>query len=258
VDLKRKPWLLKLLAFVCALALATAAVGQCVIPGATTVVLASGCSPLAADTGKIYYITATQTCTLPSTPPTAVWRIDFTVKTGVLTISPNGLNIDQQASSENFQQGTSVSVSTDGTNYFTEHESAPIRKCEFVIGDTSASALTNAQLGPQSRLCFVEAPATILEMDVAADAGTPNIIVGRNHAGTIVNIVSSALATASAGGIACSRASAVTCLDSITTASATLQNTSLSAGDYLEAVSGTAGGAAKLMTVRVLYTLNHR
>jgi hypothetical protein len=95
--------------------------------------------------------------------------------------------------------------------------------------------------------------ATILEMDVNADGGTPNVIVGRNHAGTISNIVSSALATAASGGIACSNTGGTTGLNGVTTCSATLQNTSLAVGDYLELVSGTAGGTAKFFVVHIIY-----
>ena len=105
-------------------------------------------------------------------------------------------------------------------------------------------------------MCFVPAASTIVEMDVAADAGTPNIIVGVNAAGSVLNIVSSALATAAAGGIACSNTGGTTGIDGATTCSATLQNTSAAAGSYIEAVSGTAGGTAKLMTVHVIYTIN--
>lgn len=130
------------------------------------------------------------------------------------------------------------------------------RVCDIPVGDTSGSAITNAQLGPQSRVCFIPAASTIVEMDVNADGGTPNVIVGRNHAGTIANIVSGALATASAGGIACSNTGGTTGINGATTCSSTLQNTSLSAGDYLELVSGTAGGTAKFFVVHIVYTVN--
>jgi len=93
-------------------------------------------------------------------------------------------------------------------------------------------------------------------MDVNADGGTPNIIVGRNRAGSIVNIVSAALATASSGGIACSNTGGTTGINGATTCSSTLQNTGLNAGDYLELVSGTAGGVAKFMVAHIIYTIN--
>jgi hypothetical protein len=130
------------------------------------------------------------------------------------------------------------------------------RVCDIAVGDTSASAITNAQLGPQKRICYVPAASTIVEMDVAADGGTPNVIVGNDAAGTVTNIVSTALATAASGGIACSNTGGTTGIDGVTTCSSTLQNTSLGAGSYLELVSGTAGGTAKLMTIHVIYTIN--
>lgn len=130
------------------------------------------------------------------------------------------------------------------------------RTCDIPINDTSGSAITSGQMGPQSRVCFIPAASTIVEMDVNADAGTPNIIVGRNHAGTIANIVSGALATAASGGIACTNTGGTTGINGATTCSSTLQNTSLSAGDYLELVSGTPGGTAKFFVAHVIYTVN--
>jgi hypothetical protein len=127
----------------------------------------------------------------------------------------------------------------------------------MAFGDTSSSsALTNAQLGPQVGMCFIPAAATVVEIDVRADGGTPNIIVAGELAGTVSNLVSGALATAASGARACSKTSAVTGLDGSTTCSATLQNTSLAAGTYLQAVSGTAGGTAKWMTAHIVYTIN--
>lgn len=130
------------------------------------------------------------------------------------------------------------------------------RQCDIPVGDTSGSAIASGQMGPQSRICFIPAAATIVEMDVNADAGTPNVIVGRNRAGSIVNVVSTALATAASGGIACSNTGGTTGLNGATTCSATLQNTGLNAGDYLELVSGTPGGTAKFFVAHITYTVN--
>lgn len=130
------------------------------------------------------------------------------------------------------------------------------RVCDIVIGDTTGSALTNGQLGPQKRLCYIPYAATVVEITVAADGGTPNIILGRNVAGSVSNLTSSALATAASGGIACSNTGGTTGIDGATTCSSTLQNTALAAGSYIEAVSGTAGGTAKLMTAHVVYTVD--
>jgi hypothetical protein len=117
-----------------------------------------------------------------------------------------------------------------------------------VIGANNGSALADADLGPQSRQQFIPFAGTLVEVEVSADAGTPNIIVGRSRAGTIVNVTSSALATAASGGIACSNSGGTTGLDGATTCSSTIQNTSWNVGDWITLVSGTAGGTAKEMT----------
>jgi hypothetical protein len=133
--------------------------------------------------------------------------------------------------------------------------SAATQVCELPVGDQSSTiAIQSVQLGPQQHLCYVPIASTVLEIDVAADTGTSNIIVGRNHAGAVSNLTSSALATGSSGAVACSRAAAGLCVDGVTTASATLQNTAIAAGDYIELVSGTADGTAKLFTTHVLIT----
>jgi len=129
------------------------------------------------------------------------------------------------------------------------------RVCDIGFGDTSGSALTNAQLGPQVGGCFIPAASTVVEVDVRADAGTPNFLVGGELSGTVSNLMSSALSTAASGARACSKVTAIAGIDG-TTCSATLQNTSLAAGSYIQAVSGTAGGVAKWGTVHVVYTIN--
>ena len=130
------------------------------------------------------------------------------------------------------------------------------RSCDMAFGAANASSvLANADLGPQTGICFIPAAATVLEVDVRADSGTPGIIVGVDQGGTVANLLASALATAANGGRACAKTAAVAGIDG-TLCSATLQNTSLAAGNYIQAVSGTAGGTAKWMTVHVVYSVN--
>jgi len=128
---------------------------------------------------------------------------------------------------------------------------------DIPVGDASSTnTITNAQLGPQKRISFIEAAGTVSEIDVDADGGTPNVIVGyRNPAGTLVNLVSSALATGAAGVPACSNTGGTLGLDGVTTCSATLQNTSVALGGRFELVSGTAGGVAKLMTIHIIFNI---
>ncbi|HUB83616.1 MAG TPA: hypothetical protein VMB03_32680 [Bryobacteraceae bacterium] len=137
------------------------------------------------------------------------------------------------------------------------------RSCDITVGDASSStAVANAQLGPQKHGCKIVSSGSVLEVDLESDAGSPSVIVGRRRctawaSGTCsaesnVNLVSSATA-ASSGYMGCSNVGGNTGLDGSTTCAATLQNTALNAGDWIELVSGTAGGTAKLVTVHVIY-----
>lgn len=126
------------------------------------------------------------------------------------------------------------------------------QRCAIVIGSDSGTALGNTDLA-LGRWCMVAQSATLLEVTVSGDGGTPNVIVGRNRAGVVANLTSSALATAASGGIACSNTGGTTGIDGTTTCSGTLQNTALNAGDWFNLVSGTAGGTAKRMTIVVSF-----
>lgn len=231
----------------------------------------------AADSATLQIMNCPGACTFTmyGTPTNTYFGGVLSIGSTAATISLNSKNFNGSSSVPVVNSFRVWSFWSDGTNYFGEApliagsgESftpasngftiAPVttrRLCSIPVGDTSGSAITNAQLGPQKRICIIPANGTILEMDVAADGGTPNVIVGRNRAGTTVNIVSAALATAASGGIACSNTGGTTGIDGATTCSSTLQNTGMNAGDYLELVSGTAGGTAKLMTIQVVYTI---
>jgi hypothetical protein len=130
------------------------------------------------------------------------------------------------------------------------------RTCMIVVGADNGSALVNADLGPQLNQCFVPFAATVVEIEVMADAGTPNVIVQRSHLGTPTALLSGALATASAGAVACSNTGGTTGLDGTTTCTNTLQNTSVAVGDWIGLTSGTAGGTAKRMSAAVTMTVN--
>ena len=140
------------------------------------------------------------------------------------------------------------------------------RSCDISVGDaSSSSAVTNGQLGPQKHTCKIPAAATLLEVDVESDAGSPSVVVGRRRctawtSGTcsseaVVNLVSSSVAVNS-GYMGCANSTGTAGLDGSTSCAATLQNAALSAGDWIELVSGAAGGTAKLVTVHVVYGVN--
>lgn len=131
------------------------------------------------------------------------------------------------------------------------------RVCMMVIGaDNAAAVLANADLGPQLDQCFIPFAATVVEIEVMADAGTPNVIVQRSHLGTPTALLSGALATAGSGAVACSNTGGTTGLDGTTSCTNTLQNTSVAVGDWIGLTSGTAGGTAKRMSIAVVLTVN--
>jgi|GEM_PF-4651836 len=131
------------------------------------------------------------------------------------------------------------------------------RTCMMVMGADNASAvLANSDLGPQLDQCQMPYAATVVEIDVMADAGTPNVIVQRSHLGSATALLSSALATASAGAVACSNTGGTTGFDGTTTCTNTLQNTAVAVGDWIGLTSGTAGGTAKRMSIAVHMTVN--
>lgn len=168
-------------------------------------------------------------------------------------------------------------VTTSGTlattiagNAVTASKSAVVltrRTCAILIGaDNGSAVLANADIAPQLEQCKVDEAATVVEISVRADGGTPNVIVSKRHCTasactvganeTVSDLTSAALASGTAGAAACSNSGGTTGFDGFTTCSATLQNTSLAIGDYIETHSATAGGVAKRMSIFVTYTVN--
>lgn len=156
--------------------------------------------------------------------------------------------------------GTAIATAFLANNAVTSAKLAVVNtretKCMVVGANNAAAVIANADLGPQGDFYFMPHAGTLVEIEVTANAGTPNVIVGRNRAGTTANLTSTALATAASGAIACSNTGGTTGLDGATTCSATLQNTGLNAGDRFSLVSGTAGGTAAQMMICATYTIN--
>jgi hypothetical protein len=130
------------------------------------------------------------------------------------------------------------------------------RTCMIVIGKDNGAILANADVAPQGRQCYIPFAATVVEVTVAADSGTPSVVVDKNHAGTLTDLLGSALSTAASGGLACSNLGGTTGLDGATACTNSIQNTSIAAGDWIETHTGTAGGTAKRLSIAVTYTVN--
>ncbi len=140
------------------------------------------------------------------------------------------------------------------------------RVCSMLIGADNGSVLADADIGPQGQQCKIPFGATVVEIDVNADAGTPSVIVRKKHCATFTtgacsawtstDLLSGALSAKASNFDACSNVGATIGIDGGTICSGTLQNISLAKGDWIELKSGTAGGTAKRLSVDVIYTVN--
>ena len=139
------------------------------------------------------------------------------------------------------------------------------RTALFPFGARNAQmALVDADLGPQDGFQITE-DATLLEINIQADGGTPSIMLERSRctsfsggactAYTTVDLLSAALATRSSGVDKCALSSTSgTCQDGQTSSSSiTIQNTTLLKGDIIRPKSGTATGSPKSVTVQVVW-----
>jgi len=154
-------------------------------------------------------------------------------------------------------------ATTSGSNAVTLNVQHKTRSGCFNFGTDNGSAdLADADIGPQGRVFMVPVAATVTEIAVAANAGTPNVIVQKNHAGTATDLVSGTLATGAAGIVACT-ATAAACLDgtaksgTVTIVTAGSANV-LAAGDWIQTKTGSgfASTGAKRLSVCVTYAVN--
>jgi hypothetical protein len=130
------------------------------------------------------------------------------------------------------------------------------RTCMIVIGADNGSTLGAADIAPQGRQCFVPSAAHVVEIAVAADAGTPAVVMAKNHGGVLTDL-SGSLATAASGGLACANAAGSgTGIDGTTSCSVALTATALAAGDWLETHSSATASTAKRMSISITYTVD--
>lgn len=133
------------------------------------------------------------------------------------------------------------------------------RSCTIQTGSDNGAALVDADIAPQKHQCYVPHAATITEIRVTADAGTPSVLLQRRRGGTTVaDLMSGSLVTAAAGAAACVKSTISTpCADGTASSSTvTLSNTALAAGDEIETKTATAGGTAKAIQIHIVWTVN--
>jgi len=176
-----------------------------------------------------------------------------------IAISTSGVFSTGQLSGDATTSGASLAV-TIAANAVTSAKMAVVntrRVCAITIGADNGSALADADIGPQNDQCLVPAAATVVEIMVKADGGTPSALPRKTSVGgSNTSLLSGALATASSGARACSNTGGTTSIDGSTTCTNTLTTTSLAVGDTLGIASGTAGGTAKRLSIFITYTVN--
>jgi len=194
-----------------------------------------------------------------STVPRALsWGSEFRAAYGLdLPVSTTGTTVPGGACDLFGFQRDDAAAKWDLVSTSQSSVSAKRRTCMLVIGADNGPALVDTDLGPQFDQCFVPSSATVEEITIKADAGVPSVIVHRRtSAGVSTALLSGALPTAASGGLACARISPATAGFAGVTCSTTLQNTTVSGGEWFGLTSGTAS-AAKRVSVAISYLLTN-
>jgi len=140
------------------------------------------------------------------------------------------------------------------------------RVCMLDVGSDDGAVLVTTNLGPQLEQCQIGENATVYEIDVAANAGQPSVIVAKRHCTsapcvpganeTVSQLISASLTPGTSGATSCANTTGSAGLDTFTSCTATLQNTALLPGDWIELLSGTVDGVAKRMSIAIHFTVN--
>jgi hypothetical protein len=131
------------------------------------------------------------------------------------------------------------------------------RTCMIQVGDGTNTVVTGDYSPFKTGACYVPYAATIVEVNIQSDAGTPSVLLQRRRgAATLADLLSGALAAAGTTHTCALAGLSGTCIDGTTSSgSITLSNTSLNAGDVIEVKSGTASTETS-MRIAVVFTVN--
>jgi hypothetical protein len=165
----------------------------------------------AGDYGKliVFNSASAATLTLPNPPTPNTWFIGVeNINTGVVTINPNGLDLDASASSITLAQNQGVFIYTDGVNYFTERGLATASGggsggVNQQTGNYTAVAGDNGKL-----LYFHAFTSGTLTLPAIPPSNTWNVFVQNNFSGILtispnglnINGSGSSLLLSGAGG----------------------------------------------------------
>jgi hypothetical protein len=179
--------------------------------------------------------------------------------TCVVASSP-GAGVAHFAGSTQTVTGSAVVGSDMTNNTVTSTQLAVVntrRTCMLTVGDGTNTVASGDYSPFKVGRCYVPYAATIVEVLLQSDAGTPSVqLQKRNGASTVTDILSGALAAAGTTKTCAKTSTSATCIDGTTSSgSITISTTALAAGDYVEVKSGTAS-TEKNMTIAVTWTVN--
>jgi hypothetical protein len=122
--------------------------------------------------------------TLPNTIPTSSWSVSVqNIAAGVLTVDPNGHNLDGAASTFTLLKGQGMVLFTDGTNYFTER-GVSSAGYNGQTGTYSVVATDNGKLiscnGSTFTVTLLAAPPSATWYTTIKNIGTGVVTVARN------------------------------------------------------------------------------
>jgi hypothetical protein len=129
-----------------------------------------------------------------------------------------------------------------------------MKSCILSNGRDNGTALSSADLGPQTRMCPpIGASGTVVEIGIEADAGAPAVQPERRSGATSTALLAAALPTGANGLYACKRLVSEPSQNGSTSCTSGLQNQNYSGQTSFGWLAGTADGIAKSVTVTIFY-----
>jgi hypothetical protein len=200
----------------------------------------SGPLLLTAGSGTVTSIATTS----PITGGTITTTGTIACATCVVASSP-GAGIAHFAGSTQTVTSSTIATADIAANAVTSAKLAVVntrRTCMMPVGDGTNTVASGDYSPFKAPRCFIPYAATIIEVTLQCNAGTPSIqFEKRNGASTVTDLLSAALAANGTTKTCAMTSTSGTCIDGTTSSgSITISTTSISAGDYLEIKSGTA------------------
>jgi hypothetical protein len=129
------------------------------------------------------------------------------------------------------------------------------------IGADNGSTLVTADIQPQKSFAQFIVTGTLNTIIVKADAGASTIQLAYRHTGSTTNYTSAVMTPATVGGIAdkvvCSNTGGTAInIDGVSVTCGTLAASTMTQGDSVESVGGTADATTKRLSVTMIYTTN--